>query len=66
MAVLMLMADIPGGLKVTRAIRVDRVQAVASCAGDDPDVPLIEDLDGSAAHAARDDELHAHVGQEVG
>lgn len=66
MAVLMLMADIPGGLKVTRAIRVDRVQAVAFRAGDDPDVPLFEYLDGSAAHAARDDELYAHVGQKVG
>ena len=66
MAVLMLMAYIPGGLKVTRAIRVDRVQAVAFRAGDDPDVPLFEDLDGSAAHAARDDELYANVGQKVG
>ena len=64
--VLMLVADGAGGLELALQVLLHRLPGIALDTHDDLYPALIEDLHGAAAHAAGDDDLHAHIPQEVG
>ena len=62
--VLMLMADGARGLQFSPQIGLCGGAGIALSADDDLYIALVENLHGTAAHSAGDDDFHAAVSQE--
>lgn len=64
-SVLMIMAYAAGALKLTIEIGSYHILGLALGPYDDLDVVLVEDLNGPTTHTAADDDVHAHIIEEV-
>ena len=62
----MLVADRARGMELAMQVAFDGQARIAGRIHHHFDVAHVKDIDGTAAHAARNDHICAHVAQEIG
>lgn len=63
---LMIVADASGAFQLALEISLCHILGLALCTYDDLDVVLVEDLNSTATHPTADNDVYAHVIEEVG